>query len=229
MSRRRLIRFWLAIMGLLAATSPASAQVILYESATMGPTGQTTGYGLSNMQYVGSRFVVSSPVTVTAVGGHMFGVSQSLFAAIVSFPGSLPAPSGGNALAGTGTVIHASKTFSTHFPSDDLIIPLAAPVTLTPNGNTYALIFGAGLFSTNGSGGMPSNNTNTPAGIGSYFYCVDPDLPTYSWTNGIAPNNINNARFVVYATAVPEPSAYVLAGVALAASRLAARHRARRQ
>ncbi|GMG83337.1 hypothetical protein LNKW23_25500 [Paralimibaculum aggregatum] len=73
---------------LLASAAPAAT---ILETASLGPTGQNSGSGLSD-QYLGARFSISERTRVTAVGGHVGRSYGSLFAAIVALPsaGALP-------------------------------------------------------------------------------------------------------------------------------------------
>ncbi len=201
----------LVALGLLTVRpSGLFAQGIFYQSATLGaPTAG--GFSMGTGQYLGSRFAVTSSVTIGAIGGHIENSAPSqYFGAILSFPGLLPGAGGTNALNGSGTTIVAQVSFSvTDVPSGDVIVPLSSPITLDPSSNTYALVFGSGLSGTNFNGAMPSDNSDTPEGTGSFFFASISGDGSYSWHNG----GIDQTRFVLYISAVPEPSTVILSSI----------------
>jgi len=176
------------ILGGIGFPQHVFAEVI-YESATLGPTGLDNGIVLSTSQFLGSRFSVTETFEVTAIGGHMFsGNIPTLFGAIVDMSGPLPAGSpftGGEVLA--STVFTANDGFSTDFST-----PLS--VTLPPG--DYALVFGSGEFGATGGGRMTSNNFDTPTGSGSYFF-----WDSVSWGEG----TFDSARFTVNGDVVEIP------------------------
>jgi len=158
---------------------------LIYESATLGPTGQGGGTLLDSSQFLGSRFSVTETVEVTAIGGHMqlgsFPPGGSLFGAIVDMSGLLPAGS-----PFTGGEVVASTVFTAPSLSSDVSVPLSV---ILPPGD-YAIIFGSGQLGAFGFGSMPSNDIDTPAGSGSYFF----------WNGGISiwqDSGIINTRFTV--------------------------------
>ena len=170
----------------------------IYESATLGPVGATSGASLSG-QFLGSRFTVTGITQVTSIGGHMleFGGNETLWGAIIPMTGLLPTflPS----LIETNVL--GSAIFTPTNASNDFFEPLS--VTLPPG--DYALVFGGnGFFSTTGFGAMPLNNTNTPEGVGSYFFSNQ-----FFWFNA----GFDRARFVV--VGIPEPSTFFLLGAGL--------------
>ena len=210
MSRQSVSAMLLGMLFVLIQPSGATAQTIFYQSATMGPTSNS-GAGLNSFNYLGSRFSVTSSVTVSAIGGHITDSSSlDYFGAIISFPGNLPVV-GSNAFDGVGTTVLAEQNFVVNSsPSGDVIVPLSSPITLNPvSGSTYALVFGSGLFGATASGGMPTNNPDTPEGQSSFFHY-----------NGAINNwfdqGLDEARFVVYTQAVPEPGTLALSAISVA-------------
>ena len=192
-----------AILGL--GGLPVSATT-LYQSATMGTSGQTSGALVSANQFLGAAFTLTNAAQITAVGGHISRdgdiADGSLFAAIVSLSGSLP----------TGAPFDSSliteTTFTAPVTSEDIVVPLS--VTLSPG--TYALVFGSGLFGATGSGAMTTNNTDLPGA--TYFFCDGVDHNV--WCPGSAtcpPGNISNTRFTVYGELVPEPGSFGLMAI----------------
>ena len=60
------------VLGLVA--SPAAAQTpVLLESATLGATGLDWGTSITEAQFVGWRFEISTPLEVEEIGGHLLG------------------------------------------------------------------------------------------------------------------------------------------------------------
>ncbi len=160
---------------------------VIYESATLGPTGQTSGLGVFDEQFLGSRFSISQTVQVTEIGGHIDSLfSGDNFGAIIQLSGPGVLPSGSP--FDVGEVI-ASTTFTPSSPSSDISTPLSV---ILPPGD-YALVFGSGLFGATGIGNMPSNNPTTPAGTGSFFFWNN-----ISWIEG----KFTDVRFTVNGNAV---------------------------
>jgi len=207
----------LAIFALLFLIPETAFSTIIYESALLGQTGINGGAAIgpitsTNQFMLGSRFSISNNTQITAVGGHMsnsslnnglFDPNEKIYGAIVSlgspsaFPSFLPSEIETNVLAVTtfipGVILSSSR---------DLRVPLS--VLLGPG--DYALIFGTGLFSTNGSAAMPQNNPVLPNA--SFFLGTTDDF----W-NPLFIFNPLPIRFVVegdVAPAVPEPSTLLL-------------------
>jgi hypothetical protein len=150
----------------------------IFETATSGPTGQTSGSGLSvdSSFFTAVNFEVTSTVVVRSVGGHLIASTQegeTLFGAIVKLTGQYDYPdqpdlSGGDVL---GTTLLGAPD-----PSDNVAGNLA--LVLEPG--WYALVFGSGQFGATGSGGALLNNTPV-AGVvytirqsdGAIFYQAD--------------------------------------------------------
>lgn len=206
-----------AVIFLTLTATSAKADSIIYQSAALGPTGQSFGIGLSNTQYLGTRFTIETNTLVTGIGGHLGGQGL-LFGAIVQLSGPDALPSGNPF---DGTVI-AATTFVAGAQSSDFLTPLSA--NLGP-GN-YALIFGAGQFGSpaDALGFMPFNN---PILSG-----VDPFRTNFHWNVDLWGNVCNcgstgAVRFVVASTPVPEPATIVLLGTGIAGIGAALRKRRR--
>ena len=61
------LMFAVAIGSVVSGT----AQVVIHESATLGPIGQFGGPNFNPNRFLGSRFSLTQTVQVTAVGGHL--------------------------------------------------------------------------------------------------------------------------------------------------------------
>jgi hypothetical protein len=191
----------------LVGACPAWAGII-FESSTMGPAPAYSGATLNTSVFLGARFQVTSPVQVTAIGGHLWEDSGTFFGAIVSLTGSTALPTGSPF---DGTVL-ASTTFVGSNPSSDYRTPLSVALGT----GWYGLVFGAGqLGSVSGAGAMPMNNTDLVGS--SYFF----------W-NGSSWNTTTSQglRFVVEGPSdVPEPSTFVLLGTSVLGLALLRRRR----
>jgi hypothetical protein len=189
---------------------------VLYQSATMGTPAANGGDVVAVNQYLGARFVLTERRVATALGGH-FGTfqagEQTAFAALIRLTSMTDFPDSGNPLD-TPDVL-ATTVFTLPRPSNDVIVAIA-PVDLAPG--TYAVLFGAGQFGTNGLGF--SAQTNTPVGTESDFFYSG---STAEYRDGGFFQN----RFVVYG-GIPEPGAAILLMLIAPVSLLRGNRRRRR-
>jgi hypothetical protein len=138
---------------------------IIYQSATMGPTGQNNSvYAIDSSNFLGSRFYVGTQAQVTAIGGHMFAglPEDDIFGAIIRLNDSTDLPKG---LPLDSFEVVAYTLFTPDYPDSDFRVPLS--VTLEPG--YYALVFGSGLYGTTGTAYMPTDGQTDMTGA-SYFY-----------------------------------------------------------
>ena len=123
-----------------------------YESALLGPVGQTTnGYSVDSNQWLGARFTLSETTQVTWVGGHIYGLYRDIFAAIVDIDPSTQMPTIAPfnidfALAGT--------KFTPPSSSGDIRVPISVVL----ESGEYGLVFGSSYpgvfaFGATGAGG----------------------------------------------------------------------------
>ena len=193
--------FTLAAVVLFSATAADAA--IIHESAFLGATGQRGGVSISSFQFVGSRFSISQPVDVTAIGGHIGGslaAPSPIFGAIVHLGGPNDLPTGTPFAAGE---VIAQVLFTPPFPSADISVPLAASL---PAGD-YALVYGGGLFGATGHGFMPQNNAEMPGASYILYGEISPGFQ--QWRDDI----FSDARFLVEGVVVSEPPTITLAGL----------------
>ena len=179
--------------------------MVLLESATLGPTGQSLGLTIWGQQFLGWRFNLSSTSTITRVGGHIGAdfTGTGLFAAIIKLgpPNFLPYFLPHDIESSPDTEAHT--LFVPMSPSSDVLVPLSVPVVLPP-GN-YGLVFGGAdsasptspyyPFGATGTGVMPNDNTDLP---GSSYFFGD----AFRWSSVGSQTGYNNIRFVVEVEAV---------------------------
>lgn len=188
--------------GLLLAAAPARADII-YQSATLGATGQTGGAIVNADQFLGARFTLTSAAQVTDIGGHIANSNAGdFFGAIVSLSSPTAFPAGSPF---TMSDVLASADFVAGFPSSDVVVPLSVSL---PAGS-YAVIFGTGTLGASGANGfMPTDNTDNASA--SYIVW---NGSTSTWSNA----SVNDLYFEVDGTAVPEPSSLVSVATSLLA------------
>ncbi|MCP4662595.1 MAG: hypothetical protein GY856_44940 [bacterium] len=169
------------------ATNRDLGAEIIFETATLGTTGATSGgYLITSTIFLGAKFDLPQAVTVTTVGGHLLGISgdPSLFVAIVPLVGTPPNDFPANFSLNTAVF---SETFSGPSPSAEFSISTGADYLDLPAGS-YALVFGSGRFGATGTGRMPGTDINI--GSPEYFYA---DVTQPIWLNG----TVTGARFFV--------------------------------
>jgi hypothetical protein len=206
----------LAALGLLVPACPGRAAVIFETSATPGPPGQS-GAAIYDGQYIGVRFQLAHTVTIDQIGLRMAGfVPGSIFGAIVSlssmsdFPDSIHPFDSPDVLATTLLPVPTGE--ATDVTAN--IGPVALPA------GAYALVFGAGEFGANGTGGATTNNT--PIGPQSYFF--------WNRGNGIyVDGGYGDAPRLYVLGVIPEPSSAAATGAVIAAAAFARGDRRRRR
>jgi len=190
------------VLGLVA--SPAAAQTpVLLESATLGATGLDWGTSITEAQFVGWRFEISTPLEVEEIGGHLLGFpavgNGQIFGALIRLA-SIDVFPAGDPFTPEETV--ASVVFQPPFPSAEVLVPLS--VALEPG--AYALVFGSDLFGATGNGGIPNSPDQAdipPTTIDSYiFYGIPGPSQAPIWRGSLA----SKMRFLVSGTTpVPVP------------------------
>lgn len=192
----------LLIWGMSAAIASGA---IIHESATLAGEGTETligSYVLDYSQQLGSRFHIDEPVDVTSIGGHMIGEVGTFYGAIVALDAPSVLPSG-NPLNTSEVLAYGTFSYGSIFPSTDFRMALSVSL----GAGDYAVVFGSGVFGTDGIGGMPHAGQSDLAGA-SYITWGD----TTGWYNTTS----TGMRFVVEGTVVPEPSTFLLLGLGAA-------------
>ena len=185
---------------------------IIYESGTLGTTGvahgTTGGTNINPFVYAGVRFELTRPVVTSQVGGHFVAFTGgTFFGAIVKLDGPNDFPDSGNLstpdVFGATTLTFPALSAETY---GDLTLPLSP--------GWYALVFGSGLFGTNGWGASVRNAPD----IG------DPGVIAFQPNSGFDWSNYSvsdaNGRYVVLGNVVPEPSVIGLTILGYVAFRL---------
>jgi len=164
-----------------------------------GPAAAVSG------QFLGARFNITSPTTLSSVGGEFQNTTGSFFVALVPLASMTSLPVG-NPAAGIpfnpGEVL-AYQIFEADVGSTPEIITTPFSINLIPG--VYGVVFGSDLFGATGypgtNGGMPEHAT--VAGSSSFFWSDEP----WRWQNS---SLIPNEEFNVMITTVPEPSGAAL-------------------
>lgn len=199
----------MSVLTTCVSTSALSEQV-LFQSASLGPAGitplearQGVGSGLSMGSdiFLGARFELTTTAITTAIGGHVLAevdLDGTFFGAIVKLDGPDDLPDSTD-LSTPDVLGTTSLVFPD--PSDDAFGELS--LELDPG--WYGVIFGAGLFGTDGLGGMPRNN---PVANATSFFAMRVGLPWATPPIGL----YDGSRFVVRGLPVPEPLAMAMTG-----------------
>ncbi|TWT72740.1 hypothetical protein Pla123a_40390 [Posidoniimonas polymericola] len=192
---------------------------ILYQSATLGPTGVSLqevqdqivrGRNIYPGGFQGVRFYLPSKSKVSRVGGHLIGLGLGgseeggrgdIFAAVVNLSGESDMPD--------------SADFSTpDFLGSTLITPprtsadVYGELRLTLDAGWYALVLGGGfLGSDRGLGFAAAVQNNPSTGDPRYIGWQSP-YDGIDWTEGGVYDR--NQRFVVEGVVVPEPGSGAL-------------------
>ena len=181
-----------------AATAPAA---VVYESATPAGVPTTAGYMIAADNFLGVRFQLTQPTLITHIGGELTQFTNGgTFAALIALTDMSDYPDSTDL---TTPDVLRTATFNLSRLSSDVSVPVA-PITV-PAG-WYGILFGAGLFGTTGSGGVP--NDNTIVGTPRFF--------RYTSTGGYEVIGLPGARFFVADAPVPEPTAALAGAVAVA-------------
>ena len=193
----RAVRAWglvcAVILGLVCARSAWATGPILFQTATMGTPGQTSGLSIYSGQWPAARFDVTTTFAVDAIGGHMFRNFDNpnpIFGALVKLSSDFDYPDSFD-LSTPDVLRHV--TFVPPNPSSDVVVSIPA-ITLTPG--RYCVLFGSGLFGTTGEAAFPEGNGIVDP-VSSFSF-----QPTHWSEGGINP--ISPERLTVYAVA-PEP------------------------
>jgi hypothetical protein len=199
----RRISFLAAVLSCALAATHVRGE-ILFESGTLGPTGvpwadlengTVPGTNVNPFVFPGVRFELTQSVRTSSIGGHFASQANgTFFGAVIALDDEHDFPNS-NDLSTPDMLGTTTLTFPN--PSAEVFGDLS--LRLDPG--WYALVFGSGLFETNGSGGAVRNGEDIgdPAYIG-----YEPNL---QWFNlDVLPLPFDNHRFVVTGTFVPEPA-----------------------
>jgi hypothetical protein len=195
----------IACFAMLVATAGQLQAGIIYESATLGTTGNFGGATISSTQFLGSRFSVGENVVVDSIGGHIQPIrgGGTLFGVIVELtgPGALPT---GSPFSSTEVLASALFTVPAGGPSSEVIVPMSATLAA----GDYAVVFGSGLYGATGRAIMPGASSTGATAIGPPSYIFASTGTTWFDLSS------SPVRFVVNGTTVvPEPSSLAIFGI----------------
>lgn len=193
-----------------AVTASALAQEF-YVSASFNPAAGGN-IEISTDQLLGSRFTVTTPTDICAIGGNLRRKTGEtpdpvMFGAIVRLSDGVPQ---GSPIDPAEVVASITFTLSNQ-DNEDVRIPLTAPVQLAA-GN-YAVIFGSGSLGSppGGEGVMPNTSqTDSDDGMGSYiFWNPGANGGAGAWFDAASGFNDVGFRFVVVGPQCNEPPVIV--------------------
>ncbi len=201
-ANRRFKRFFPFILVAVLAVAECAEAGYIYQSATLGPTGQGGGVVVAEDQILGVRFDVTSTVTTGSIGGHFVSDTAAgpYFGAIVALSGPNAFPESNNLT--TPDVLGSTLLNFPYLSSADVGANLS--LTLTPG--WYAVLFGGGTFGSpaDASGAAPSDNTD----IGTPSFFFSRGLTASGYQDG----GFDDVRFWVSTDtiATPEPASMTL-------------------
>jgi hypothetical protein len=204
----------LSLASLLFAPDIVQGDII-FESGTLGPTGIPSedvfspnpvvqGVNVHGSVFNGVRFELTQPVKTTEVGGHFVisseispGSPGTFFGAIVQLDDDSDFPDSDD--LSTSDVV-AATTLVFPDPSNEVVGNLIA--LLEPG--WYALVFGSGLFGTEGAGAALLNNID----LGTPYYVGFQSR--FGWGER---DSRSGERVFVNGVVIPEPASMVLSAL----------------
>ncbi len=202
LGEKRVLRRILLIIAVLLFSRLAHGQEFVFETASLGPTGQpgagsgASGAAVDSSQFLGAKFQMPREGRITSLGGHVAHdngrpMVRPLFVAVVPLDPTTDLPA---------TFDLSDARFSTTFLPPNPSADVAIVTDFRLPAGRYAIIFGSGRFGATGSGLMPDNNTDL--GQPERFF-ADLSTPLYN----DHPNCCRRLRFFVRGTlsAAPPP------------------------
>ncbi len=192
--------FLVLLSSVIIVDRPAHAGIV-FQSATLGPTGQTGGWIVNDVFYVGAWFSLTETTRVTAIGGHIeiSGGSGVLTSIVALSPGVLPDTSFD---IQTDALVSGVLRGPTNVGSSE-DVRVSVDAELQPG--DYAIVMGGMHSETTFKGGTLANNNGVIPGVSFFSKFSDGWNTTYDHSQ---------VRFVVEGTAVPEPAALTMVGLA---------------
>jgi hypothetical protein len=158
-------KIYLIFLAVILTTPLVVNATMIFESATLGPTDNSGGSTVGFVQYLGVKLKLTTDATVERIGGHFGSSGDSIFGAIVKLDSATDWPDSAD-LSTPDVLGHTVIQCLPWSPSGSGDVSSALSASLTPG--YYALVFGGGLFGTNGGSWAPGVDTS----IGDQSYII---------------------------------------------------------
>ena len=176
---------WLRWDGWASIGGGATHDLFLSGSADIRyPVGSAVLKGSSGLggQFLGARFSIAEAVRVTSVAAEFSSTAGTFFAAFVPLDSLNSLPMGDPQ---SGTPFNPEKVLAHQVFSANIAAPqvLTVPFSVELTPGVYGLVFGSGLYGTDGRGGMPTYQAID--GSSSFFWSDSP----WRWQDFVLPSS----------------------------------------
>ena len=193
------------ISGAILFLVSTAQSAVIYESATLGQTGFSSGLSVSEIAYLGSRFELTETTRIDSIGGHIAGFA-TVWGAIFPLANATTAlPTFGSADPSGFALAHAILSPISPRTSDLILGDLVGGSVILDPGAYAVVLGGGGFFGTTGSATMPMAFNTGSVNIGPRRYISYND--SFGWRNGL----FDMVRFEVNGEVVNVPTPATLA------------------
>jgi len=201
---KRVPRRWLSVLlfPVLAQAASADTDSLFNKIGAPGDFYPS----VASSQFMGARFAIASPMTLTSAGIELRNSNGSFFVAVVPLGTMTSVPMGTPSQGipfNNGEVIHHT-VFSAETGSTPVFISTPMSFNLSPG--IYGIIFGTGLFEAVGWGQTPGYAKTT--GSSSFFWSSEP----WRWQDNsvFPPQAYQETKIGITIATVPEPTCAAL-------------------